>query len=406
MIYALVFGTVWLEAAAPVVSNVRASQRAGSKVADIYYDLADPDSATVRVSLQISSDGGTTWVVPAQTLVGTGFGDLVKPGNGRWIKWDAGVDWNGQVSDKVRFRVIASDDPIPAGMALIPAGNFAMGDSTNSADGSTRAYELPVHTVYVSAFYMDRYEVTKQLWDEVRTWATSNGYTDLPTGSGKAANHPLQSISWYSMVKWCNARSQKDGLNPVYYTNDTQTTLYKTGSVDVTNAQVRWNANGYRLPTEAEWEKAARGGFSGQIFSWGQTVTHNRANYYSSSGYSYDVSPTRGYHPTYAVGGTPYTSPVGSFAPNGYGLFDMEGNVWEWCWDRFSSTWYNESGATANDPQGPPDWTSPYSQYRVLRGGSWSLPYGAYGCRSAFRINFGNPGITSWNDGGFRCVRR
>ena len=98
----IMLGTVCVEAAAPVVSNVRASQRAGTKLVDIYYDLADSDSASVRVSLQISSDGGATWVVPVQTLVGTGFGASVPPGNGRWIEWNAGVDWNAQVSDRVK----------------------------------------------------------------------------------------------------------------------------------------------------------------------------------------------------------------------------------------------------------------------------------------------------------------
>jgi len=297
------------------------------------------------------------------------------------------------VSDRVRFRVIANDDPVPGGMALIPAGNFQMGNSTNAAEGN--ASELPVHTVYVSAFYMDRYEVTKQLWDDVRAWGLSNGYTDLPAGSGKGPSHPVRSIHWDSMVKWCNARSQRDGLVPVYYTNDGQTVIYKTGSVNVTNAQVKWSANGYRLPTEAEWEKAARGGLSGQRFPWGATITHSQANYRSSTSYSYDISPTRDYHPTYAVGGFPYTSPVGSFAPNGYGLYDMAGNVLEWCWDWYGYTYYSSSPGT--DPQGPPP-----GSHRVFRGGSNNNL--ASHQRVAYRY------IYSWDitNGhlGFRSVRR
>jgi formylglycine-generating enzyme required for sulfatase activity len=270
---------------------------------------------------------------------------------------------------------------------LIPAGAFTMGDSL---DGDS---EAPTHTVTLDAYYIGKYEVTKAEWDEVRAWGLSNGYADLAEGSGKASNHPVQTISWYDMVKWCNARSQKEDLTPVYYTNDAQTTIYKTGSVDVTNAQVNWTANGYRLPTEAEWEKAARGGLSGKRFPWGNTISHSRANYYAYSGYSYDSSGSvNNHHPTYATGSTPYTSPVGAFAANGYGLHDMAGNVFEWCWD-----WHGTYAAgSQTNPRGSTSGTR-----RVFRGGSWDS--GADDGRVALRDDE-PPGNTD-DEFGFRVAR-
>ena len=276
-------------------------------------------------------------------------------------------------------------------MALIPQGAFTMG---NSIANDTDLSSSPIRAVTLDAFYMGKYEVTKAQWDEVRTWGLSNGYTDLSAGSGKASNHPVHSISWYMMVKWCNARSQMEGLTPAYYTNDAQTTIYKTGSVDVTNAQVKWVANGYRLPTEAEWEKAARGGLSGKRFPWGDTISHSQANYRAYDSYNYDSSGSvNNYHPTYATGSMPYTSPVGAFTANGYGLHDMIGNVYEVCWD-----WIGPY-ATGNqtNPLGPTSGT-----IRSYRGGGWSTGPNnsrAAGIRSAL-----GPSVSS-HDTGFRVVR-
>ena len=274
--------------------------------------------------------------------------------------------------------------------SLIPAGSFTMGRTS----GDTDPHAPPVDVTVSSAFYMGKTEVTKAEWDAVRTWGRANGYTDLPAGSGKAADHPVQNIIWYDIVKWCNARSEQHGLTPVYYTNDAQTAVYKTGGLNVTNAQVKWAANGYRLPTEAEWEKAARGGLSGYRFPWGDTISQSQANYHgNTTSYSYDLGPS-GYNSIGSIGGTtPATSPAGSFAANDYGLYDMEGNVSEWCWDFYGATTYVD-GAT--DPRGAES-----GSYRVIRGGSW-YDYASF-CRVAYR-NFGSP-FGSATIIGFRVAR-
>ena len=250
----------------------------------------------------------------------------------------------------------------PPGMVLIPGGEFTMGNSVAADTDITNA--APVSTT-VSAFYMDVTEVTLSQWQSVQQWATLvGGYAGLAAGGGKGANHPVHSVTWYDVVKWCNARSEQAGKTPVYYTDDAHTTVYRTGNVNVTNTKVKWTANGYRLATEAEWEKAARGGLSGQRFPWGNTISQNLANYYSPpfDSLAYDQGPDR-YNAIGSVGGiVPATSPVGSFAANGYGLYDMAGNVFEWCWD-----YPAEAHAGGTDPRGATSDTR-----RALRGGKWS----------------------------------
>jgi formylglycine-generating enzyme required for sulfatase activity len=277
-----------------------------------------------------------------------------------------------------RFFRVVSD------MAFIPAGSFTMGDTFSEGYSG----ELPLHSVYVSAFFLDKYDVTKARWDEVCTWANTHGYQFGQPGAGKAANHPVHTVSWYDVVKWCNARSEKAGLVPAYYTSAAQTTPYRTGSVAVQNGWVKWSS-GYRLPTEAEWEKAARGGASGQRFPWGNTISWTNANYAANPGtHAYDVNPTSGYNPIFQEG----TSPVGYFPPNGYGLYDMSGNCWKWCWD-WSTTYSSDS---QTDPRGDPSGPS----RRTCRGSRWNDQ--AVGCRTSNRSGC-IPGEAR-NDVGFRSV--
>jgi formylglycine-generating enzyme required for sulfatase activity len=354
--------------AAPVVSNVRAAQRAGTQLVDIFYDLADPSSASLAITVLVSTNGGASYTLPATSFSGSGWGSAVTPGNNKQVTWNAGADWSGHYSANVRFRVTADDAVAPGGMALIPAGSFVMG---NCIENEGWGDELPLHTIYVSAFYMDKFDVTYALWQQVFNWATNHGYEFDNSGYGKAANHPVVEVNWYDSVKWCNARSELVGLTPAYYTDASQTVVCRSGDLNISNACVNWTA-GYRLPTEAEWEKAARGGLSGQRFPWGNTINENQANYYSYDGYwsgstpyySVDVNSYSGYNTNFATENMPYTSPVNYFAPNGYGLYDMAGNVCQWCWDWVGSY----SSDFQSDPHGPTAGSN-----RVYRGGCWSL---------------------------------
>ena len=288
----------------------------------------------------------------------------------------------------VRFFRLLLVPPTADGMALIPAGSFTMGDTLDKPNGDC----IPTN-IYVSGFYMDTNLVTYSQWQTVYSYATNDGYGFDNAGSGKAANHPVQTVNWWDCVKWCNARSQQADLTPVYFTDASLTQVYTNGEV---TPYANWSANGYRLPTEAEWEKAARGGLSGQRFPWGLTISESQANYRAAPG-GYDLGPYSGYNTNFDTGGFPYTSPLGYFAANGYGLNDMAGNVYEWCWDWYGTPYGQPS---TNNPTGPA--LGGVVNSRVLRGSSWFS--NAMNARCADR-NYNNPN-TFQQDTGFRCVRR
>ena len=252
---------------------------------------------------------------------------------------------------------------VPPDMVLIPAGEFLMGSYDGNDD------ERPVHTVYVDAFYMDTYQVTnaqfKAFVDANPQWQKNNipdKYHDgdylkqwsgnsSPSGKG---NHPVVYVSWYAAM-----------------------------------AYAQWA--GKRLPTEAEWEKAARGGLAGQRYPWGNDIDTTKANY--------DME----------IGGT---TPVGSYAPNGYGLYDMAGNVWEWCLDEYDADFYARSplrnpiagGASAS--QIVNEFTRVKTS-RVLRGGSWDGSARGLHVAARYVLTPTLRYVLTPTDGnfGFRCAR-
>jgi formylglycine-generating enzyme required for sulfatase activity len=195
--------------------------------------------------------------------------------------------------------------------------------------------ERPVHSVTVKSFYLGKYEVTQKEWTEVmgttiRQQWTMAGISGNPT-RGTGDNYPIYCVSWVEAVEYCNRRSIKEKLTPAYR---------RSGNSIICD----FNAGGYRLPTEAEWEYAATGGNKApMMFEYAGGNSAGSVAWYDNNS-----------------GGSP--RPVGAKQPNSLGLYDMSGNVWEWCWD-----WYgNYSSGSQTDPAGASS-----GSFRVIRGGCW-----------------------------------
>ncbi|MFO7914529.1 MAG: SUMF1/EgtB/PvdO family nonheme iron enzyme [Candidatus Krumholzibacteriales bacterium] len=251
--------------------------------------------------------------------------------------------------------------------------------------------EIPVHTVSLDSFRIGKYEITYGLWKEVMDWAVSSGgYTFTnegrtggcyPAPCVNTDRHPVTEIDWRDCIAWCNAYSEMEGLEPVYYTSPAQTEVYRS-SLPVSyiyNDYVDWSANGYRLPTEAEWEYAARYIDGTMISSGGKHSGYNIYVNIEDCAWFYQNS----------VSGT---HPVGELKPNSLGAHDMSGNVWELCWDIFGEY----PSISQDNPHGPDEGTD-----RVMRGGSWN-GYASY-CQTSYRRRI-RPRDSFYNIG-FRVCR-
>lgn len=279
----------------------------------------------------------------------------------------AGNSWTTPVNDPRRFYYVTSvGSGSPAGFVNVPGGTFNMGDTHGVGLGE----ELPVHSVTLSPYYIGITEVTQAEWQAVMGSNPASSY-------GVGDNYPVYNVSWYAIMKYCNLRSMAEELTPCYSISGS-TDPANWGNVPTSNdltwnaAICDWDANGYRLPTEAEWEYAARG------------ATTNPDYLYSGSD---DIDAVAWNAPT------DHSQPVGTKAPNGIGTYDMSGNVFEWCWDRF--------GYYSSDPQTDP--TGPASGgWRIFRGGFWNSD--DHGCRVSYRAGWSPYG--SEYTVGFRVCRK
>ncbi len=234
-------------------------------------------------------------------------------------------------------------------MLEIPAGTFTMGDASE--------IDAPVHEVTLSSFYIDAYLVTQAEYERV---------TGDNPARWKAPDNPVEQVRWSDAVRYCNKRSELEGLEPCY---------------NLETWACNFEADGYRLPTEAEWEYACRAGTSTPYFFGSDASRLGEYAWFEDN-----------------ASGRP--QPVGRKKPNPWGLYDICGNLWEWCNDYYQVDYYQQS--PEGNPQGPET-----GETKVLRGGAWK--FSSESCRSAYRYNE-NPGYTDVCFGydiyGFRCVRR
>ncbi len=328
LLISLVFAISFVYAASPVISNIQVTPQSGN--VEIVYDLqAD---VQCQVIVLVSQDNGVNYDIYPTALSGH-CGDNVQPGLGNEIIWHPASD-NVEVGDQYKIKLIARDNPLdptnPLGAEEVESLVYITGGTFNNGTAD----------VTLSDYYMSKYEVTQAEYEAVMG---SNPAHDYGVGN----DYPVYYVTWYNAIEYCNARSLQEGLTPCYDTSD--------WSCDFT-------ANGYRLPTEMEWMYAAKGGNQDPATGYneysGTNVESELTNY---AWYSSNNSPSG-------------SKEVGTKLPNQLGLYDMTGNVYEWCNDWYGS--YSSSAQT--NPTGPSSGSG-----RILRGGSWGVS--ASSCSVAYR---------------------
>ena len=369
-------------AVGPTVTNVQAHQwQDASRKVEITYTLTDPDTTSVYVSVVISNDGGSTYSITPTSV--TGDIGWVRPGGRRTIIWDAKAQYPTAVWSSCKARITADDSSsgvYPGQMVYIPAGSFLMG----TPDSYTEYHEHdehPQHSVYLSGYWIGKYEVTR---GEYGQFMNAGGYSNPAYWSTDGWNWKVSSGRTEPDF-WAAEQDWSDGYGEPF----TQTDSHPVVGVSYYEAEAFCNWAGGHLPTEAQWEKAARWtGSHPNVYPWGDTWDVEKYNNW------FDHNPAGGGYMRFQ------TAPVGSY-PTGmspYGLHDMAGNVWEWVRDWYGSGYYSQTPPGGwVDPQGP---TS--GSYRVIRGGGWSYNY-THRCASRYRyttLPYGD-----WYYGGFRISR-
>jgi formylglycine-generating enzyme required for sulfatase activity len=350
----------------PVVSNVSATQRAGTKIVDISYDVADADGDTLKIRVEVSDDAGVHYSIPAFSFTGA-IGDNIVAGTGKAIVWDAGTDWDGEYSDKMRVKVIAVDGKGLPGLEWgteVPAGGFLMGqDGGAEGTGPSRHVNIPW------SYWLSKYEVTNDQYCEFLNTAlvagevTRNGTIDVKAVANKFTGVPsaglLLKIGDAYDIAW-----NVNNFEVVGGRGDRPVSVTWYGAIAFAQHY------GYDLPTTAEWEKAARGPDNDDqdqhlLYPWGNTLANGHANY-SDSGDPYGNIPSEKTPVGYYNGNQ---TPFGPNTANAHGLYDLIGNVSEWTRSIDSTI---ESYSQIELLSASHNALTDTSGYRLIRGGSFA----------------------------------